>query len=236
MFVILAIGVGLWLIQEWARKKNPRLAALVRPFAWTAFIMPLITVGIGVYRHVATPTVWLGANSLALLLAAGFYFWRGIERPDKRLIVLAGAILNIALILLWRELAWSDPQFFMIPIGISVLALVQILREEIPERFHDPLRYLGALLILVSPTFNIVAGAGCLFTASWSHPRPSYFWRSGCACGLCSTRAPHSWSPTSPPCSCAAASTILMCCGSPASCSAPPSSRSARSVNAIAKP
>jgi hypothetical protein len=70
--------------------------------------------------------------------------------------------LNIALVLLWRELAWDDPQFFMIPVGISILALVQLLKQEIPEQFHDPLRYLGALVILVSPTFHIVGG-------SWLH-------------------------------------------------------------------
>jgi hypothetical protein len=39
---------------------------------------------------------------------------------------------------------------------------VQFLKQEIPEKFHDPLRYLGALVILVSPTFNIVGG-------SWIH-------------------------------------------------------------------
>ena len=50
----------------------------------------------------------------------------------------------------------------MIPVGLTVLALVQLLGEEIPEQFHDPLRYLGALVILVSPTFHIVGG-------SWLH-------------------------------------------------------------------
>lgn len=161
MFVVLAIGFVLWLIKEWAARR-PRLAVLVRPLGSTAFVMPLLTVGIGIYRHLATQPIWLGANSLALLLAAGFYFWRGLERGNKWLAILAGAILNVALILLWRELAWHDPQFFMIPIGISILALVQVLKQEIPERFHDPLRYLGALVILVSPTFHVVGG-------SWVH-------------------------------------------------------------------
>jgi len=96
------------------------------------------------------------------LLAAGCYFWRGLERSMKSYLILSGLILNIALVLLWRELNWDDPQFFMIPVGISILALVQLLKQEIPERFHDPLRYLGALVILVSPVFHIVDG-------SWLH-------------------------------------------------------------------
>ena len=161
MFALLGLGVVLWLVTEWVGGRGS-LAVLRRPFQQMALALPMAAVAVGVCRHVLTQPVWLGANSLALLLAAGFYFWRGLERPSKAMLILAGAILNLAMILLWRDLAWNDPQFFMIPIGISLLALVQLLKTEIPERFHDPLRYLGALVILVSPTFHIVGG-------SWLH-------------------------------------------------------------------
>jgi hypothetical protein len=63
---------------------------------------------------------------------------------------------------LWRDLSWSDPQLFLVPIGVSVLALTEVLRREIPARAHTPLRYTGALVILVSPTFDILGG-------SWLH-------------------------------------------------------------------
>jgi hypothetical protein len=162
MFLVIGLGFLLWLGKE-AAALRPRWGVLVRPLAITSFFMPLVTVGIGVLRHCTHAHAdWLGANSLALLLAAAFYFWRGVESHQKRLILLAGLILNVALILLWRELVLTDPQFFMIPIGITILALVQLFKEEVPERFHDPLRYLGALVILVSPTFHIVVG-------SWAH-------------------------------------------------------------------
>jgi hypothetical protein len=39
---------------------------------------------------------------------------------------------------------------------------VQLLKREIPQKARDPLRYLGAIVILVSPTFHIVGG-------SWPH-------------------------------------------------------------------
>ena len=161
MFALLGIGILLWLIGEWARGRG-QLSILSTPLVQTALVLPLATVAIGVYRHLTQQPVWLGANSLALLLAAGCYFWRGLERSMKSYLILSGLILNIALVLLWRELNWDDPQFFMIPVGISILALVQLLKQEIPERFHDPLRYLGALVILVSPVFHIVDG-------SWLH-------------------------------------------------------------------
>ena len=76
--------------------------------------------------------------------------------------IVSAIILNVASALLWRELHWSDPQFFMIPAGLTILGLVELLKREIPERYRDPLRYAAALTILVSPTFHIVSG-------SWLH-------------------------------------------------------------------
>lgn len=161
MFVALGSAFILWIVKE-AVQRRPALQSLVRPAHWTALVLPLVAVILGVYRHVSAQPVWLGANSLVLLLAAGFYFWRGVEQHAKNLLILPGVILNIALLLLWNELAWNDPQLFMVPIGISILALVQLLREQIPHKLLDPLRYLGALVILVSPTFHIV-------DQSWLH-------------------------------------------------------------------
>ena len=162
MFIVLGVAIVLWFARE-AASRHPRLGTLVRPFGKTAFVLPLVAVGFGVYRHLtyAHPE-WKGLNSLALLLAGGFYFWRGIEDRRKELVLLSAAVLNVALLLLWRELRWSDPQFYMVPIGITVLALVQLLKAEIPHRFHDPFRYAGALVILVSPVYHIAHG-------SWIH-------------------------------------------------------------------
>ena len=157
MFALLGIGIGLKVLKE-CTAHVPALGVLSRPFGRTSFVMPLLAVLVGVARHFLAPVDWLGANSLVILAAAAFYFWHGIENQRKGFHVLAAVILNIALALLGRELAWSDPQFFMVPVGISIMALVELLKGEIPERFHNPLRYAGALVILVSPTFHIVKG------------------------------------------------------------------------------
>jgi hypothetical protein len=156
MFIVLGAAIALWTIREIATRV-PTMAALAQPSGCTALVLPLGAVAIGVYRHFALDhPAWLGLNSLALFLAAGFYFWRGIEDRCKHWLVVAAVILNVAIALLCRELAWRDPQFFMIPIGITLLGLVQLFRDEIPEPYRDPLRYLGALVILVSPLFHIV--------------------------------------------------------------------------------
>lgn len=162
MFILVGGAFLAWALGQLSGRG--RFTAVLRtPLIQTAMVLPLAAVFVGVARHLlVAPGVWLGLNSLALLLAAGFYFWRGIEQAQKWLLVLSAVIVNVALTLLWRDLEWSDPQFFMMPLGISILALVQLLKEEIPVSQHAPLRYLGALTILVSPTFHIVSG-------SWIH-------------------------------------------------------------------
>lgn len=158
MYLVLAAGLLSWGLARWA-ERSLETKVLAGPLSATGFVLPAVTVCLGLGRHIlAIESVWLGMNSLAILLAGGFYFWQGIERGRKSLIVASAAILNVALALLWRELQWFDPQFFLVPVGISVLGHVELLREELPERFHDPLRYAGALIILVSPTFHIVEG------------------------------------------------------------------------------
>jgi hypothetical protein len=76
--------------------------------------------------------------------------------------MLSLVILNVATALLWKDLGWSDPQLFMMPIGVSCLVLTELLRHEIPSQYHDRLRFVGSLMILVSPVFHIVTG-------SWTH-------------------------------------------------------------------
>lgn len=162
MFGVLFIAFAAWSTGRLTRSL-PTTRILSEPLTTSGLALPMLAIGLAVHRHLQLVQAdWLGTNSLALLLVAGFYFWVGTERRLKSLIILSAGILNIALALLWRELAWHDPQFFMIPLGISVLAIVQFLRREIPEAMRDPLTYLGALTILVSPTFHIVGG-------SWLH-------------------------------------------------------------------
>jgi len=162
MFAVLGAGLLAALAARLA-EQSERTQVLAGPFALTGHVLPALTVLIGIGRHVAgSGSIWLGMNSLALLMSAAFYFWRGLERKNNGLLIGSAVILNVAFALLWNELSWTDPQFFMIPLGISVLGLVELLRNELPEKALNPLRYAGALVILVSPTFHIVGG-------SWLH-------------------------------------------------------------------
>ena len=103
MFVVLAAGLLLWGLSRLSRRWN-FTDILSQPFAQTALVMPLLAVAMGIFRHLHySDPDWLGKNSLALLLAAGFYFWRGMEERQNRWWLLSGGIVNVAFILLWRN-------------------------------------------------------------------------------------------------------------------------------------
>jgi hypothetical protein len=162
LYVPLVVACVMWTV-AYVLSGRPQMGVISEPLRLAARWLPALVPVMALSRHAIDPLpAWRGSNSLALFLSAGFYFCVGIETHRKRYGLLAGAIVNIALALLWRELGWSDPQLFMVPIGASLLLVVEWLKAEIPAPFRDPLRYVGALVILVSPTFDILGG-------SWLH-------------------------------------------------------------------
>ncbi len=172
MFALLISGFALYAISR-AVESRAHLKVFARPLSVSGLALPAAAAGVAACRHLfyahqGLDPAWFGMNSLAMFFAAAFYFWQGLEaRGVSRnrhcgFLVLSAVIVNAAMALLWIDLSWSDPQLFMVPIGASVLLLVEMLRQEIPRQLHDPLRYAGALVVLVSPTFDILGG-------SWLH-------------------------------------------------------------------
>lgn len=161
-FLVLFGGVALWCIGQ-SITIGTRFAVLAKPFQQTGFWLPLAVLPIAILRQFEHgDTVWTGANSLPLLGSAMFYFWRGMERQQLGTTILSAVLLNVACLFFCNDLHWTDPQVFLIPLGISVLAITELMNREIPAAYHDRLRFVGSLMILVSPTFNIVTG-------SWLH-------------------------------------------------------------------
>ena len=162
LFACVGGGWALWMLGRWAQK-NPATVALVRPSLRTSTLLPLGAVALAVMRHLlGAPAQVVGLRSLALFLAAAFYAWRGIQEKRRGLLFLGAGVLNVGLAMLWLELRWSDLQLYLMPIGISIIAVAEILKHELPRRERDALRYAGALAILVSPVASIVSG-------SWLH-------------------------------------------------------------------
>jgi hypothetical protein len=124
---------------------------------------PALLTAMAVLRELSGPTVTIDPlNTLTLFGSAAVYFHQGLVRSRRRYLILALAITNAALMLTWRGLHIYDAQAYCVPVGLSIIAMVQLLKRELPKSAHDPLRYAGALVMLVSPMFAIVGG-------SWLH-------------------------------------------------------------------
>jgi hypothetical protein len=135
-----------------------RWAIARRPVEQMALAMPGLATLAALGSEFLLDHVPTGVASGAVLLASAFWFWRGIEDKARHFTALAALHANVALALLWRDLSLSDPQLYLIPLGATILGLVETFRREIPERLRDPLRYLGALVILVSPITRMLDG------------------------------------------------------------------------------
>jgi hypothetical protein len=100
MFVVLGTGLVAWTVSQLAARSN-KTEFMTAPLAIVGQLLPAITVAIGLGRQLAgRESIWLGMNSLALLIAAAFYFWRGLERRNTALLTGSAVIVNVALALL----------------------------------------------------------------------------------------------------------------------------------------
>jgi hypothetical protein len=144
-------------------KVSTRYSIFAGPFEKTGLILPALACGLALWNQLAAaPMEHAAWTSLATFAAAGVYLLRGIQAQDRRYYIASGAILNGTLLMTWRSMGLTDAQLYLVPIGLSILGLVELLYKELPKESHDPLRYVGALAILVSPMFEILGG-------SWMH-------------------------------------------------------------------
>ena len=137
-------------------------AILIRPMRIVGISLPMVVSVLALLRTMMGGADVRGLQALAVFGCAAIYFHQWLLSRRRVFVLLAGAVANLAFVLLWRSLHFSDPQFYMVPIGLSVLGLIEVLKKELPSASHDPLRYVGALIILVSPVFDILSG-------SWVH-------------------------------------------------------------------
>ncbi len=139
------------------------LGFTTQPLDLIGLTCPAVLVGITVFRNaMGIEQYFAGADSGMLLAAAAIYFHRGLATSNRGFVIASAMILNIASIHLWWSLSFHDLQLYLVPLGMTIIAMVQLLKKEIPSSAHNPMRNLGALVILVSPVLEIVSG-------SWLH-------------------------------------------------------------------
>ncbi|TWT74308.1 hypothetical protein [Allorhodopirellula solitaria] len=137
--------------------KHSRFHIFVRTATIAGLTMPLVSAVWSLWETAHGPT-----ELLIVFGAAATWFVHGRLHQARQYVVGAAVMLNVGLSTLFASWSLTDPQMYLIPIGLTVIGLVELLRTDIPESAHDPLRYLGGLAILVSPCFAILGG-------SWLH-------------------------------------------------------------------
>ena len=160
LVAIVLVGVTLqWLGDRFAKSERLRVAS--RPMQIVGWVAPSFAVGFGLMAMVfgTATTAWV---SLAIFLSAFVHAVRGWSSGQRWHAWLALAMVNIGLANINRALGWFDLQLYLAPIGLSILGLLELMKREIPQSGHKPIRLVGAFCILVSPIFQILAG-------SWWH-------------------------------------------------------------------
>ena len=163
LVLVVAAAVCLWLAKVVTSRES--LRCFSNPLKTVGLVAPgiaaiaAVAIALNAALPFAYPVGTVGSralNALALLGAGGLYFFYGLSSGQRRFTVLAAAIFNVGLALLWFTNGFTDPQFYCVPIGLSILGLVELLKKELPKKSQDPLRYVGALVILVSPVFGMM--------------------------------------------------------------------------------
>ena len=161
-FALLFLGVAAFGIVEIAKRYRIE-SALERPMNGVGNAMPALVAVLALAREFTSylsGSTSLGA--LALMMAAGVYFYRSIA-TGRRLEAIGGMLIaNLGLTFLWRSLGWLAPELYLVPIGFSIFALVEVLKDRIPSSAQNPLRYIAVLTMVASPLFEVIGG-------SWVH-------------------------------------------------------------------
>lgn len=168
--LVLAVAAVLCLGLTKLVDRHPHFECFSSPLQIVGLIAPGVVAGLAIgdeiwaslnAHRLASSSFAHSFNYMALLLSAAIYFVHGLAIGKRRYFVLSTVILNLGLALVWFSHGFTDPQFYCVPIGLSILWIVELLKKELPRQSQEPLRYIGALVILVSPVFGVL-GSGWL--------------------------------------------------------------------------
>ena len=147
------VGMALYAVAQGTRR-FAHTSVLARSFEIGGLITIPLTAIIAV-----SPFAEPSSVVIRLFLAAGLAFHHGLARDSRIAFGAALGCAQIAAVRLAYDLGLSDPQFYCIPLGLTVMLLGHILRRELPTTARSTMQTVGALIILGSPVFHIVQGS-----------------------------------------------------------------------------
>ncbi|NTX03371.1 hypothetical protein [Myxococcus sp. CA040A] len=136
-----ALFTGLYFFVQ---REGSSLAVFRRPALWGAYLFPLA----GLFSAPWGEPLQVAA----LLVGHAAHFAALASHPTRR----GGASLasvvafNVALYLVWQGTGQGEPQFYVIPAGLSLLALLRVFRGAIDEDTYARLRALAVTVIYVA--------------------------------------------------------------------------------------
>jgi hypothetical protein len=142
--------VGLWGgvlfcgLYVFVRREGAGLPAFQRPALLGAFLFPmvgLLTAPWGTPLYTAALLVGHAAHFAALSTYASR---RGLAS------LTSAAAFNAALFLLWQGTGAGEPQFYVIPAGLSLLALLRVFHDSLEPDTHAKLRAMAVTVIYVA--------------------------------------------------------------------------------------
>ena len=125
-----------------------RWSHFARPTLRFAMVLPLVPILQGVWEGRQD-----GLGLFVLLATAGFYALAAFRLRSKTPAYAAAVLFNAALWLTWNLLGWratESPQFYLIPVGFTMILLGEVNRDEFGRSAVNALRNLGLMVIYAS--------------------------------------------------------------------------------------
>lgn len=144
-------------------KSNLDWGFATRPFRLAAIgITCCLAIHFAVTHLVVIPQSSKSITTLCLFLGAFYTAMEGYATKSEWSLWGFLLLINAGIASWTRTAGYSDLQFFLVPMGISIIAMVELLRSNLLAATAQNMRLVGSLVILVSPMAQIVQG-------SWWH-------------------------------------------------------------------
>lgn len=136
-----ALFTGLYFFVQ---REGSSLVVFRRPALWGAFLFPLA----GLFSAPWSEPLQVAA----LLVGHAAHFAALASHPTRRGVASLASVVafNVALYLVWQGTGNGEPQFYVIPAGLSLLALLRVFRGAVDEDTYARLRALAVTVIYVA--------------------------------------------------------------------------------------
>lgn len=142
------LGVHTWLVRGPSDRQARALLGKVAQHV--AMALPWVALG--------TAFVADGEVRIALWLTASlWYALMGWQSRRKGWSLPATLLANCGVICIWMETGVTDPMFYAVPVGISILALGALFRRDLPAGVNLGIDLVGGLVIYFSGMYEVVA-------------------------------------------------------------------------------